>query len=354
MPRMSNLDRARAIGLSEAGWTKRAIARRFGVTHVTILNLLRKFEETGDVKDRPKSGRPKTTTPIEDQHIRLIALRDRFSAAPIIRSTILQRRGLGARPFSIQTVRNRLHRRGLRSRIAAKKPLLLPHHRRARLEWANRHGRWSRAQWRDVLFTDESSFCVNHSNGNVRVWRRQNERYKDCCVKEVKPGRGGSLMVWAGISDTSKTDLITIEGHINAEQYIQEVLEPVIVPRAADHGDGFILMDDNATPHRARITQEYLEAEGVHRMQWPACSPDLNPIEHAWNYLGRALSRRLRGGERLQDIREILIEEWNNIPQQYIQKLIRSMRRRCQAVIDSQGGHTINWHIDKERSPCNQ
>ena len=120
MPRMSNLDRARAVGLSEAGWTTRAIARRFGVSHVTIVKLLRKFQETGDVKDRPKSGRPKTTTAIEDQHIGLFALRDKFSTAPDIRSTILQRRGFGARPFSIQTIRNRLHRRGLRSRKAAK------------------------------------------------------------------------------------------------------------------------------------------------------------------------------------------------------------------------------------------
>ncbi|GFU14241.1 hypothetical protein TNCV_3579161 [Trichonephila clavipes] len=39
-------------------------------------------------------------------------------------------------------------------------------------------------------------------------------------------------------------------------------------------------MDDNARPHRARIVEEYLEDHGLERMEWPARSPDLNPIEH--------------------------------------------------------------------------
>ena len=147
-------------------------------------------------------------------------------------------------------------------------------------------------------------------------------------------------MVWGGISDTDKTALIVMEGHITAQQYITDVLEPVIVPRSDNHGQDFILMDDNATPHRARVTNEYLEAEGVTRMDWPACSPDLNPIEHAWSYLGRALARRMLGNERIEQVRQYLIEEWDNIPQRFIKKLIWSMRRRCQAVIDNQGGHT--------------
>jgi hypothetical protein len=55
-------------------------------------------------------------------------------------------------------------------------------------------------------------------------------------------------------------------------------------------GDGFILMDDNARPHRARVVTDYLENETIERMEWPSCSPDMNSIEHAWDMLQKAFS----------------------------------------------------------------
>ena len=73
---------------------------------------------------------------------------------------------------------------------------------------------------------------------------------------------------------------------------------------------------------------------------WPSKSPDINPIEHLWDNLDKRIRRRQNPPTNVNELRTALLEEWNNIPQDDINKLVLSMRRRCQAVADARGGHT--------------
>ncbi|GFT25318.1 transposable element Tcb1 transposase [Trichonephila clavipes] len=57
-------------------------------------------------------------------------------------------------------------------------------------------------------------------------------------------------------------------------------------------GAEFLFMDDNARPHRANIVDECLQSEDITRLDWPAYSPDMNPIEHVWDMLGRRIADR--------------------------------------------------------------
>ena len=60
-------------------------------------------------------------------------------------------------------------------------------------------------------------------------------------------------------------------------RYRDEVVHNIVRPYAGATGPDFILMDDNARPHRARVVEQYLQDETIDRMDWPARSPDINP-----------------------------------------------------------------------------
>ena len=92
-------------------------------------------------------------------------------------------------------------------------------HRNARLNWARTHVRDTRAQWANVLFTDEKRFRLHGNDGRTRVYRRRGERFTDPCVVERDLQGGGSLMVWAGVSLHNKTDIVFVDGNLNAERY---------------------------------------------------------------------------------------------------------------------------------------
>lgn len=336
MARLSLLDRARAIGHIQAGTPKTHVAEMFGVNLSTIKRLCRRFQETAQVKDRQRSGRPKKTTENDDRRIRLTALRQRTVTARKLQANLRRQNII----VSDQTIRRRLHARGLKARTPAKKPFLRDNHRHQRLAWCRQHRHWNVQQWRNVLFTDESRFCLRKGDGREKVWRRQGERYTDSCIARKTAFNGGGVMVWGGICSQGKTQLVVVNGNMNAVQYQQQILDPVAIPYLRTMGNNAIFQDDNARPHRARLITDHLAAENIERMDWPACSPDLNPIEMLWDQLGRAVRQRITRNSTIADLRHMLIEEWNAIPQDRIQRLVRSMRRRCVAVIQAAGGST--------------
>ncbi|GFV85159.1 transposable element Tcb2 transposase [Trichonephila clavipes] len=99
-------------------------------------------------------------------------------------------------------------------------------------------------------------------------------------------------------------------------------------------------MDVNARPHRTLAVEELLGCDDIFRMDWPAYSPDLNPIEHVWEALRRRIAARLHHPENTQQ-KQILIEEWALLPQEMLLQLVLSMRRRCEATIAVGGGRIL-------------
>ena len=150
-------------------------------------------------------------------------------------------------------------------------------------------------------------------------------------------------MVWDGISHRARIDLVTVHWNLNAMRYCNKIVQPALLTFLRQ-GHATIFQEDNARCHVARHTMDFLQANNVIVLDWPARSPDMSPIEHLWDHLGRRVRER-NDVNNVRDLERVLHEEWTRIPMAVVRRLISSTRRRCGAVIDSNGGHTRYWSL---------
>ncbi|GBN19312.1 hypothetical protein AVEN_216948-1 [Araneus ventricosus] len=130
-------------------------------------------------------------------------------------------------------------------------------------------------------------------------------------------------------------------GIVTGARYRDEILEPYVRLFRGAVGPEFILMDDNARPHRALLVDEFLESEEIRRKDWPARSPYPIPIEHVCDALGRAIATRNHLPRTIQEMKTAaLLNERDQLPQEMINCLISSMESRCKAYISVRGDRT--------------
>ena len=151
---------------------------------------------------------------------------------------------------------------------------------------------------------------------------------------------GGSVMIWGGITARHRTPLVVVQGNPTGVGYRDQILRPVVIPFLQRHGPGLTFQQDNARPHTARVAMDFLHHNNVMLLPWPAISPDLSPNEHVWDEMERRLRRLPHPPDNVRDLAQDLRRIWQAIPQAFQARLVDSMRRRCTAVIHTQGGHT--------------
>ncbi|GFU89785.1 DDE_3 domain-containing protein [Trichonephila clavipes] len=143
--------------------------------------------------------------------------------------------------------------------------------------------------------------------------------------------RTDGVMVWGTIAYDSRSTLIVIHGTLTGQRYVDDFIRPHVGP-FLNGLPGAIFQQDNARPHTAKVAQDFLRH--FQTLPWPACSPDLPPVEHVKDQLKRPSCHSVHHLElAVQDL-------CAHRPQVIIRCLINSMPDRVVACIAAGGGPT--------------
>jgi transposase len=281
MPRYLSVEkRDRLVQLLREHHTVREVAAIEHVSPSTVLAARERFEETGTNASRPKSGRPRLLSPLNERYMGRLLRTGECDNSIQVKNVLQERLQLNVNP---RTVQRSLFRYGFRARVKAKKPLLLDHHRQQRLDFARQYQHWTVEDWQKVMFADECKVNVSGHGGRQYRWRK---RYGRVTHRDIQPtvkfGGGGFLLFgiigWYGFGA-----LTHYNGIVKAKEYCtftEGNLERTCRIRGVDIENSFYL-HDNDPKHRSKMATAMFERLKLRLVNIPPQSPDLNPIEHA-------------------------------------------------------------------------
>lgn len=217
-----------------------------------------------------------------------------------------------------------------------KKPALTRAHIAARLNWARMRANED-IDWSRVIFSDEKKFNLDGPDGFQYYWHdlRAEEQ-----VYMSRNFGGGSVMVWGGFSSRGKLALAFISSRMKATDYV-EVLAEHLLPRAHELvNENYIFQQDNAPINKARLTMSWFENHSIQVLDWPARSPDMNPIENLWGIIARRVYKNGRQFQSTGELKSAILDAWNEITPNCCERLCLGLKERVTELLICNGKNT--------------
>lgn len=315
------------------GTSERTIAEILKMSKTTVHDIISRFVVENRVVDKGRNAPNKIFVEHEERVIVRISRKDPRKSAPMLAKEMKEISGKQCHP---QTIKRVLANANLYSRKARRKPFVSEKNKKIRKKFAKEHVAKDDAFWNSVLFCDESKFNIFGCDGDRRIFRENGKALDPKNLYGTVKHGGGHVMVWGCFAASGVGKLVFVEGNMEKMQYLR-ILKDNLKQSAEDLslGPAFRFYQDNDPKHKAGIVQTWLIWNCPHIVQTPPQSPDLNPIENLWDYLERQIRKRPITG--LPTLKIALKEEWAKIPPSYTRKLIDSMPKRMQMVIDQKG-----------------
>jgi transposase len=320
---LSSLDRMTIVVTKlKFNWRNKRIADFVGCNRDTVADTLKRYEETDGVKDRMRKGRPPLIE-LDTKNANLVSNAIKQNRYFNIEMLAAEVKKLTKVSLSPSTFRRLAYRLRFRRVSTSRRPLLSPAHIEKRFEYAKSN---QGEEWDDVIFSDEKFFEFPPKQ---RVWKHADEPE----IPSFVPSSRHKWMVWGGVWMEGRTRLHISDDSIDAEEYQNILWSNLIEPR---HDEYLRLLQDNALPHSAASTMDFLDNFEVEMVEnYPPNSPDLNPIEKVWGWMVQYINNRPC---QTPDSYEKLIEEsWDAIPQSVIAGFISHTPSEIQHILDTGG-----------------
>ena len=322
-------ERFRAHKLLQEGKSELFVATKLKRDIKWVRRQKNRFEELGSFKDRPRKGRPKSLdTRDTERLVKQVKGKERKSTRKMSYSFQTKDKVSVSR----ETIRKSLKSTGMIPHRKRKVTLLTAAQKEKRVKFAKKY---SRTDWSKFAFWDEteSELIPTPNRKNDIIWDDKGIGYQQGQVAHPASFRYGVALTIKG-----PTKIVPYTGTIKAPNYI-EMIDKVIPDINKMLGKkNWTWVQDGAKPHIAKVTLAHLRdnvPKFIPKEDWPANSPDINPIEYANGYVDSEV--QAKKSTNIKSLGANVRNQWKNLSPEYCQNLINALPKRLKQIIATKG-----------------